>query len=976
LIVNIHKNKKMEKPQNYFYGFFSLTCYIAREAGVRISFKKMGRRRLVIKKAVQLLKFVILCCSLVIFSAISNAAGKNTQRSEQKYQIDIPQSDAVLALNRLAEQTDTVMLFSYNDTKTRQTNRVKGYYTLMQAIDILLEGSGLSSDLSTNGVIKFTVVDSARRNNNTEERPSVQKSKKGMLASLIALISSTGTTVSYAQNDPASLMLEEVVVTATKRKSTIQDLPFSINAQSQKDIERSGATNLEELSRNVAGLAIQNLGPGQSQVAIRGVSAGQIVRDQAGVKEQVGVYMDESVISLSLFTPDLDLYDLNRVETLRGPQGTLFGSGSMGGTIRYITNQPNLEEFEASTEASLSSVTDGEEGGHIKGMVNIPLSDSVAIRAVGYSTAYAGFIDAYREGGSKDEDVNGGDRIGARIALTWQPNDSLTITPRIIKQDIEVDGFNRQEVFNVLANPYTTTRPAITFDDREQFLVLDEGFEDDLMIADLTAELELDSFDITFVSSYTERDILATRDATSLTGSVSIDFGFDESDVTIPSKLLDATGVEQTTFELRFASNSDSALQWIVGTFYSNTDREYSQTLPTPGYDAALDARAEVLANDGDPLTNLPFSADVANGFGPDSPYASALAYDLEQIALFGEASYEVTDRLVVTLGGRFYDYEEEREFSSGGVFATGVTSADNISSDGFNPRLLASYELSDTVTLNAQAAQGFRLGGINDPLNANLCTADDLVTYGPFQLYDDETMWNYELGFKARTGRWSFNAATFYADISDLQVNLDAGECSSRVSVNVEEAHTMGVEAEFTSQLTDQLYVSFSGSYTEAEFDSDLRDQDGGIIGGIQKGNRLASVPELQFAVASTYTLPFVVLGSSNAYISASVQYIGDRYTQPGDQISGAGNFVSNLPYAGATGSELTSLDLELDAYQTVNISGGLVYDSWEAIFFANNVTDENANLSFDKERNGRARLGFQTNQPRTIGVTVRKEF
>ncbi|HEX7720501.1 MAG TPA: Plug domain-containing protein, partial [Woeseiaceae bacterium] len=125
----------------------------------------------------------------------------------------------------------------------------------------------------------------------------------------------------------AQAAIEEITVTATKREARVQDVPFSINVQSQESIQRSGATNLEDLSRNIAGLTVQNLGPGQSQVAIRGVSAGQIVRDQPGVKEQVGVYLDESVISLSLFTPDLDLFDLNRVETLRGPQGTLFGSG-------------------------------------------------------------------------------------------------------------------------------------------------------------------------------------------------------------------------------------------------------------------------------------------------------------------------------------------------------------------------------------------------------------------------------------------------------------------------------------------------------------------------------------------------------------------------------------------------------------------------------------------------------------------------
>src|SRR5215207_6065674 len=166
---------------------------------------------------------------------------------------------------------------------------------------------------------------------------------------------------------------DEIIVTATKRSTRVQDVPFSINAQTQEDIQRANATTIEEISRNVAGLAVQNLGPGQSQVSVRGVSAGQIVRDQPGVKEQVGVYLDESVISLSLFTPDLDLFDLNRVETLRGPQGTLFGSGSVGGTIRYITNQPRLGRMEGLVEGNLNHVADGEMGGHLKGAINIPL---------------------------------------------------------------------------------------------------------------------------------------------------------------------------------------------------------------------------------------------------------------------------------------------------------------------------------------------------------------------------------------------------------------------------------------------------------------------------------------------------------------------------------------------------------------------------------------------------------------------------
>src|SRR5206468_4493011 len=164
-----------------------------------------------------------------------------------------------------------------------------------------------------------------------------------------------------------------IIVTATKRASTVQDVPFSVNAQTSEDLKRANARTLKDISRNVAGLTVQNLGPGQSQVSIRGVSAGQIIRDQPGVKEQVGIYLDESPISLSLFTPDFDLFDLNRVETLRGPQGTLFGAGSIGGTVRYISNQPKLDRTEGEVEGDVNDYSGGSIGYALRGAINAPL---------------------------------------------------------------------------------------------------------------------------------------------------------------------------------------------------------------------------------------------------------------------------------------------------------------------------------------------------------------------------------------------------------------------------------------------------------------------------------------------------------------------------------------------------------------------------------------------------------------------------
>src|SRR5712691_2315800 len=188
--------------------------------------------------------------------------------------------------------------------------------------------------------------------------------------------------------------IQEVIVTAQKRVANLQDVPFSVSATSQDQIRNSGADNLVDLARNIAGFTVADLGPGQSQMAIRGISSGQVIRDQPGVKEQVGVYLDESPISVALFTPDLELFDLDRFEVLRGPQGTLFGAGSESGTVRYITRQPQIGKTEVMMDGSLESVTHGNEGGYLRTALNVPLNDTAAARLVGYWHHLPGFVDA------------------------------------------------------------------------------------------------------------------------------------------------------------------------------------------------------------------------------------------------------------------------------------------------------------------------------------------------------------------------------------------------------------------------------------------------------------------------------------------------------------------------------------------------------------------------------------------------------
>jgi iron complex outermembrane receptor protein len=771
---------------------------------------------------------------------------------------------------------------------------------------------------------------------------------------------------------PASEANQDIIVTATKRSSTIQEVPFSINAQTQEDIQRANANTLEAISRNVAGLTVQNLGPGQSQVSIRGVSAGQIVRDQPGVKEQVGIYLDESVISLSLFTPDLDLFDLNRVETLRGPQGTLFGSGSVGGTLRYITNQPVIGRTESMMEAGINTVDESDTGFDLKGMVNIPLGPTAAARAVLYGTHFAGFVDAV--GPAAGKNINDGSRIGGRFSILWQPVPELKITPRIVYQDAKANGFNREERYNFYDNQFTTGAAGTDLGRRTVYLKLPEEFHDKTTIADLVASYDFGPVELTSVTSYTHRDILVSRDASALTGSVGISplvgcCGVNPLIANLPSNLRDTTKLKQWTQEVRLASTGTGPFQWVFGGFYSHADRNYKQRLPTPGYDAFIDA-----------ALGAGTSAAVDNGFGlVDNPYHANLPYVDTQKALFGEASYRF-NQFKLTAGGRWYDFHETRDFVSGGIFSNGDTFLGNkTKSNGFSPRAIASWEPNRNLSVNLQVAKGFRLGGVNDPLNIPLCTGGaggiDAQTFGNRPTYKDETLWNYEAGVKYSKHGVTFNAAAFYNDIKNLQVTADAGSCSSRIVFNVPKAHAKGIEAELAVHPLPGLDLSFAGSLLDSQFDSSVTTVAGVVIAGMRNGNRLPTVPKYQFAAAANYEAPFN--SNSDWYFNTSVQRVGSRFTQPGDQEAGAGifNFIFFDPATGAFGTSTQNFgSLKLPAYTLVNASLGLKWhNGMEVVAFVNNIFDENPLLSLDRERGGRARLGYNIGTPRMIGLTFR---
>jgi iron complex outermembrane receptor protein len=803
--------------------------------------------------------------------------------------------------------------------------------------------------------------------------------------------------------------IQEVIVTATKRSQNLQEVPFSVSATSQEQIRNSGAMDIVDLARNIAGLAIADLGPGQSQMAIRGISSGQVIRDQPGVKEQVGVYLDESPISVALFTPDLELFDLDRFEVLRGPQGTLFGAGSEAGTVRYITTQPHLGRTEIFTDASLEDVTHGDEGGFVRAAMNVPLGDAMAARFVAYWHHLAGFIDAISPFGAAGADkpagftvnraINSGDRSGARFSLLIKPSSELSITPRIVFQKLETNGYPRVDLYNILANPYTTTQPAVTIGAREQYRQQGDGLTDDFTLADLKVDYDTGPATLTSVTSYTHRSVQVLRDATQLTGSVTFDVFGDAhvppnfAGVRTSSPLFDRTHLNVFSEEVRLASNGKQQIDWLVGGFYQHVARHYGQDLPTPGYDAL---NATTAAWPGcpaaTPICNFPLGPNPA-GLA-DTPFYSNLFYTLKQYAAFGEATWHATSQFAITAGLRYYKFSEDRVLNFNGVFASDTPPGGipgSVDSNGTSPRLIFSYRPVDDAELYAQASRGFRLGGINDPLNIPLCSPQDLVVFGSQKNWQDEKTWNYEVGAKTQwlDHRVTLNIAAFYADIKNLQATTTAGTCSSRIVFNVPKARSEGIEAELFARPNANWDFGISATVLDAKLTSSVTSSippPAGsppgtpptivVVGGLADGNRLPTAPKTQAVGSIGYTMP--AIASTDFFANFTIQYVGSSFSQfeneePGfGQIGGAGdpNAARLITYGGPLTVNQINFNSELPSYTLANLRFGLRTDRWQAALYINNIADKTAELALDYERGRSARVGYLTNQPRTIGL------
>ena len=900
--------------------------------------------------------FILILVILAAFGAFPATPTATAAADGRLYQINIAAGPAHETMTRLAEITNTQLLFPYDQVKDIRTNAVRGRYNFRQALELMLQDTPLDMTVAQNGAVHINL---ATAGTGVRARPAADNQFTGQ-----------------KQQDPArngsasdsNYFIEEISVTARKRLESIREVPFSVAAKTSSTIFLSGAQDFSELARSVSGLFFADLGPGQSQIAIRGISAGQVVRDQPGVKEQVGVYLDESVISMALFTPDLDLFDLNRVEVLRGPQGTLYGSGSLSGTVRYISNAPDLSRVRLISEATVKAAESGDWATNLKMAVNLPLiEDKAAVRLVGYYNDLIGYVDARQPDGATLKNVNDGDKYGGRLALALRPNEQLSITPRLVIQRINTNGFPRVDIYNVLANPFTESRPKVTLGPNEQFTQLREGLADDFLLADLQVEYDFTAAKLTAITSYIDREITVVRDSGQLTTSILTQpSGFNLSGVVLDqaAPLIDQTDLHKFSQEIRLNSTDEAPLQYVVGAFYTTSDRKYGQNLQVDGFEN---------------LTGLQTTRFLTQ---PDILYFSSYDYDFRQWALFGEATYALTRRLKVTGGLRWFEFRESRHMILDGLFPVS-TKPEGLSaktvSRGLTPRIILAYTAADNIQINAQIAKGFRLGGINDPLNKPLCTPEDFETFSNRQIYDNEELWNYEIGFKSsfNDGKATFDASLFYADIHDLQATVDAGSCSSRIIFNLPRARSIGIETELHLKPHPDLDITFSASVQDATIRSTIDDlgssaQD--ILSGIKRGNRLPSSPAFQAATQIIYY--WDMRNSWGGFASLNLYYVGSSYTQIKDQVPDFGAIDLTITQYGDPNTDSFTFDPRLPAYKTGNIRIGVRQENLELSLFVSNIWNERIRTSLDRERGGLARVGHMVSPPRTFGLTLRSQF
>jgi iron complex outermembrane recepter protein len=738
--------------------------------------------------------------------------------------------------------------------------------------------------------------------------------------------------------------IEKVTVTAQKRSQALQDVPAAVQVLSTKKLEELQVSDIGDFSKFLPNVTIQPTSPGFVGVYMRGVASGEN-RNHSGPMPSVGTYIDEIPITTIQGALDIHVYDIQRVEALAGPQGTLYGANSQSGTIRIITNKPDTAEFAAALSGEVNAVEHGGIGGSLEGYVNVPLSDNAAIRIVGWNKYDAGYIDnvpgtrLYPASGVLDDNFdrvednyNDVETYGARMALKIDLDDSWTVTPTVMGQDQKSNGIFSYD-------------PAIG--DLEVTHWFPETGHDRWYMAALTVEGKIANLDMTVASGYLNRTVDTQSDYADYGFFYDTVLGYGSyftSDGVIPGgtlinpaqRIIGRDGYTKESHELRFASPGDDRFRFIAGLFYQRQVHDIYQRYILDGFFP------------GHSVTTLPDTIWLT----------SQKRIDIDK-AVFGEISFDITDKLTATGGLRFFRSENSLEgffgfsgafgaaygvplLGEGSCFAPGTTRdapCTNLNKlteeDGHTHRLNLSYKFDDDRMVYATWSTGYRPGGVN--------------RRGTLPPYDSDFLTNYEIGWKTMLadGKLRFNGAIFWEEWEDFQFSFLGLNGLTQIQ-NAGQATIKGIETDIVWVVADNFTLSGSATLLDTEFE--------GGPGFPPAVSELPVVPNFKANLIGRYTFDL---------------YGWPSYAQ------------AALVHSADSGIDLRAVESaiigRLPSYTLVDLSTGFDTGQFTVDIFLNNVFDERALLGRYTE------CAIQTcggqpydtpQQPRTFGLKVGHRF
>jgi len=729
------------------------------------------------------------------------------------------------------------------------------------------------------------------------------------------------------------MILEEVIVSATKREVSVQEVPMAISVFTEQMMVNVGASGFNDLVDHMAGVEYRALQAGTGDVAMRGISPSNTVAGGPGAP--VSLYLDEMPLTMAGMFPDIKSFDVSRIEVLRGPQGTLYGEGAMAGTIRLISNRPDPTAFSGKAELSWSDTKGGESNKIANLALNIPLGETLALRASGFYNDMGGYIDLldYTSGEPLEKNSNFSKTKGGFFVLGWTPSDKLEISLSALINRAEQGDFNtgNKDYLNAASIP--------------------SGLDDDLNGYNLAIHYDLGFADFVSSSSWFDRKTsgLAATDAlTPIVSEIYGQFGLPSAGPTTGVYIDQDQGSDAFSQELRLVSNSSGKSQWTAGVFYKKQDFSWAFT---------GESIPEITAEDNLLVSTILTTMILGTPVPMEESILSISEGSYEQIAAFGEVTYDFNDEWQGLIGARVFREDREAVSAYSGLFPflIGLGAGQIIlpdvaesegSSDVFNPKLTLTYKSGNAGIFYGTMSQGFRSGGQN--------VFAPLLPGAPID-YDPETLTNFEIGYKSvwAGGRVVFNAAAYYMDWKDLQATILEGPGGAfEAQDNVGDAHSMGIDLELNWEPLDGLVFAASATLLQAETDEAyILGDPAGFPDIAPKGSRIPLVAETSFNLSGQYN--WSISGNLGGVARLSYAYIGDS-------------------------TDILVNPIIVESYNIVNARFGIESDRWAVTLFAENLFDEFITLDKSREEPPTPWVGttWTVGRPRTIGISVRFNF